>query len=157
MKPETLNALLVDRELGELPSDVTELLDAYLELAPPARREADAMAWTVRTTREAVRRFPELAQGTEAHSPANVLPMVSWLAPWLARAAALAAVAGLGAWLGYRAGVSSIPRDDAHLIAAAGNRTVDSRQGSPGHKDLWARYEVAYDQRRGAFTVARQP
>lgn len=153
MKPETLDALLVDRELGELPPDVTELLDAYLELAPAARREANVMTQTVRTTREAIRRFPELAQGTEVQHPLNVVPMVSWLA----RAAALVAVAGLGAWLGYRAGAGSIPARDARSAENPEVTMLASRQAGTGPKDLWVRYEVAYDRHRGAFTVAKQP
>lgn len=157
MKPETLDALLVDRELGELPPDVTELLDAYLELAPEARREAIVMAQTVRTTREAVQHFPELAQGTEVQHPSNIAPMVSWLAPWLARAAALAAVAGLGAWLGYRAGSGSVPADRARSAENPEVKMLASRQAGTGSKDLWARYEIAYDRHRGAFTVAKQP
>ena len=157
MKPETLNALLVDRELGELPSEVTELLDAYLELAPLARREADAMARTVRTARAAVQRFPELAQGTEVQPPSRIVPLAPWLAPWLARAAALVAVAGLGAWLGYRTGVSSIPADSARLADVSNARTVASSQAGAEFKNLWARYDVAYDYRRGVFTIAKQP
>ena len=37
IKPETLRALLVDRELGELAPEVKELLDAYIEAIPSAR------------------------------------------------------------------------------------------------------------------------
>lgn len=157
MKPETLNALLVDHELGELPPDVTELLNAYLGMAPSARHEADIMARTVRTAREAVRRFPELARDTEAHSPSNVLPLVAKLAPWLARAATLVAVAGLGAWLGYRAGVNSIPAENERVANVGDTRTVASSPAGADFKNLWARYDVAYDQRRGVFTIARQP
>ena len=157
MKPETLDALLIDRELGELPSDVTELLDSYLELAPPARRQADTMARTVGTAREAVRRFPDLARGSEAQSPPNVVPLARWLAPWLVRAAVIIGVAAIASWLGYRAGVNSHPEESARLVERSGAETVGSRRGSAERKDLWVRYKVAFDRHRGTFTIAVEP
>ena len=60
MKSETLRSLLVDKELGELTPDVVELLDAYVTSVPEARSQIDIVARTVHTTRETMRRFPEL-------------------------------------------------------------------------------------------------
>jgi len=157
MKPETLDALLIDRELGELPSDVIELLDSYLQLAPPARRQAEVMARTVGTARETLRRFPELARGTEVQSPPNVTPPAQWLAPWLARAAVIVAVAAVGGWLGYRAGINSSSVESARPNETSGAQTVASRQGGADRKDLWARYNVAFDRHRGTFTIAVEP
>lgn len=157
MKTETLQALLVDRELGELPPDVAELLNAYLEMTPAARQEQDAMSKTVRTARETVRRFPELARGTEAQPAPRVVPLARWLAPWLARAAVMAALAGLSAWVGYRAGVGSIPAGSLRLADAGKAATATSGPAGAGFKDLWARYDVAFDRQRGTFTIAKQP
>lgn len=156
MKIETLQALLVDRELGELPPEVTELLDAYLELTPAARQEREAMSSTVRAAREAVLRFPELARGTEAQPAPRVVPLARWLAPWLARAAVVAALAGLSAWVGYRAGVSSMTASSLRL-ADAGKAAPATAPAGAGVKDLWARYDVAFDRQRGTFTIAKQP
>ncbi|MCY3767257.1 MAG: hypothetical protein OXH06_17705 [Gemmatimonadetes bacterium] len=52
MKPESLEGLLIDRALGELSPEVTELLDAYLQANPAAAEQA--AAWT-ETWRGAVR------------------------------------------------------------------------------------------------------
>jgi hypothetical protein len=155
-----------------LPSDVTELLDTYLDLVPTARRQADVMARTVGTARETVRRFPELARGTEVQSPSNVVPIAQWL-PWLARAAMVAAVAVFCSWLGYRAGINSIPVQSARMSEKSGGEMVGTMQANAdkntaeepqttvkgGHRtgDVWARYNVAFDRNRGSFTVAVQP
>ena len=144
MNPETLRGLLVDRELGELAPDIVELLDAYLEAVPAARSEANAMARTVSTARQTVRRFPDLAPTSETETESRVIPMISWLAPWLARAAALVAVAGLAAWIGYHAGVSGSSAGRTKVVA----RAVDHR-----FDGLWTRYQVAYDSHRAAFVV----
>jgi hypothetical protein len=147
MNPETLRGLLVDRELGELAPDIVELLAAYLEAVPAARSEADAMARTVSTARETVRHFPDLTPTSEAEAEPRVIPMISWFAPWLARAAALVAVAGLSAWIGYHAGVSGSSSGRTEVVARAADHRFDG---------LWTRYQVAYDSHRAAFVVEKQ-
>ena len=147
MKPEVLRALLVDRELGELPPDVKELLDAYLEAVPEARTEVDTTTRTLSVARETVRRFPELARTSEAEAEPNIVSMIPWLAPWLARAAALIVVAGLSVWIGYRAGVSG--GGAGQTLTAA--HVVDHR-----YDGLWTRYQVAYDSHRAGFVVEKQ-
>ena len=157
MKPETLDALLIDRELGELPADVVELLDTYLELAPTDRQEAEAVSRTISITRETVRRFPELARGTEQPSPPNIISLAQWFTPWMARAAVVAAVAVTGGWLGYRAGTNSVSVQSARLDRKPVAETVVSRPTTADTRELWARYNVAFDQRRGELTIAVQP
>ena len=147
MNPETLRGLLVDRELGELAPDIVELLDAYLEAVPAARSEANAITRTISTTRETVRHFPDLTPTSETEAESRVIPMISWLTPWLARAAALVAVAGLAAWIGYHAGVSGSSAGRTEVIARAADHRFDG---------LWARYQVAYDSHRAAFVVEKQ-
>ena len=153
MKTETLRALLMDREFGELPGDVAELLDAYVAAVPAARAEADATARTVSTTRDTIHRYPDLAPTTEMEVESQITPIVYWLASRLARAAALIAVAALAGWLGYCAGHIASP--DGRLQAAgntgaAAPRVVDSR-----FKGLWTQYQVAYDSRRVAFIMTK--
>jgi|SRR6185436_1603077 hypothetical protein len=157
MKTETLDALLIDRELGELPPEVIELLDTYLKSEPAACRRADAMVRTVGTARETVRRFPELARATEMQSPENVVSLAQWLAPWLVRAAVAAAVAVLCSWLGYRAGMNSVPAGSARLNQTPSPQRVASQRGTADTKNLWTRYDVGFDPRRGTFTIAAQP
>ncbi len=137
MKSETLRALLVDRELGELPADVTELLDAYVAAVPAAQIEADATARTVLTARDTIRRYPELAPTAETET--GVIPVFLWLA----RIAAVVVVAAVAGWFGYRAGHAPVTGKVAPPV-------VESRVHG-----VWAQYQVAYDSRRGAFVVAQ--
>ena len=130
MNTETLRGLLVDRELGELPPDVTELLDAYVEVAPTARAEAEATARTVSTTRNAVRRYPDLVPAAEA----KVIPVFLWLM----RAAAAIVIAASMVWFVYRAGKTQ-------------PTVVENRVHG-----VWAEYQVAYDSHRGGYVVTRQ-
>jgi hypothetical protein len=135
MKSETLRALLVDHQLGELPADVTELLDAYIAAVPAARSEADATARTVNTARETIRRYPNLVPTAEPE--AEVIPIFLWLA----RIAAVIAVAAIAGWVGYRTG---------HAGKTAPTVVENHIKG------VWAQYQVAYDSSRGRFVVAQQ-
>ncbi|PTX90755.1 hypothetical protein [Opitutus sp. ER46] len=51
MNPETLDALLIDRALGELDPEHAALLDAYLALAPAASARAAQLEGTMNLTR----------------------------------------------------------------------------------------------------------
>ena len=144
VNPETLEALVVDRELGELSPEAAELLEAYLRLSPEARGHARAMAETVRTARGAVRRFPGLAPVPRT----GPVPLAQWM-PRLARAAAAVLLLGGGVWIGRRAEVGSAGTP-APAVAASGSPSA--RAANP-----WARYQVAFDARRGAYTIARNP
>ncbi len=62
MKPETLEALLLDRALGELSPEVAELLEAHLDHSPEAARQADRLAATVQQARQAVAARQEAPQ-----------------------------------------------------------------------------------------------
>ena len=143
MKPETLRALLIDRQLGELPTDAAELLDAYVEAVPAARTEAETAARTLNTTRETVRCFPELAPAVEAETEIQITPIFYWFA----RAAALVAVAALVGWLGFRAGQSSVAVNKLTGVTKVADHRFDG---------LWAQYQVAYDSRRGTVVVSQE-
>jgi hypothetical protein len=129
MKTETLRALLVDRQLGELPPDIAELLDAYIAVVPAARAEAEATSRTVSVTRETVQRYPELLPEAEK----KVIPVFLWLL----RAAAVIAIVAAAGWLVYRTSKTT--------------PVVEARA-----KNVWAQYEVAYDSRRGGYVVTQQ-
>ncbi|HUJ42136.1 MAG TPA: hypothetical protein VLW52_00890 [Opitutaceae bacterium] len=60
MKPETLDALLLDRAMGELPPEVAELLEAHLARHPEAARQAEKLASTLQLARQAMRIADEL-------------------------------------------------------------------------------------------------
>ncbi|MBM4156263.1 MAG: hypothetical protein FJ221_14730 [Lentisphaerae bacterium] len=145
MNPEALEALVVDRELGELSPEAADLLEAYLRLSPEARASAGAMAAAVGVARATVRNHPGLAP---IPRPGPV-PLPGWTS-WLARAAAAVLLLGGGIWIGRRAEVGSAGIPAGPAVAATGSPAA--RAANP-----WARYQVAYDARRGAYTVARHP
>jgi hypothetical protein len=128
MNTETLRTLLVDRELGELPPDIAELLDAYIAAVPAARAEAEATARTVSVTRETVQRYPTLLPEAEK----KVIPLFLWLM----RAAAVIAIVIAAGWFAYRK--TAPPVAQIHV------------------KNVWAQYQVAYDSHRGGYVVTQQ-
>ena len=127
MKTETLHALLVDRQLGELPPDTAELLDAYIAAVPAAHAEAEATARTMSITRDTVRRYPELLPEAEK----KVIPVFLWMM----RAAAVIAIVAATGWFIHRR--APLP-------------PVEGRA-----KNVWAQYQVAYDSRRGSYVVTQ--
>jgi hypothetical protein len=108
----------------------------------------DATTRTMSVARETIRQFADLAPTSETETEPNIVSMIPWLVPWLARAAALIAVAGLSVWIGYRAGVAGGSADKTAVVA----RAVDHR-----FDGLWTRYQVAYDSHRASFVVEKQP
>jgi hypothetical protein len=155
MKPETLRGLLADRECHELAPDVVELLDAYLEVVPAAQAESDAMARTISTARETIHRFADLAPTSEIEAEPRIQTIIYGLAPWLARAAALIAVAALAGWLGYRAGNTAPSAGPMQAVGITGTTTVPPSAADNRFKGLWTQYQVAYDSRREAFILAK--
>ncbi len=129
MKTETLRALLVDRQLGELPPDTAELLDAYISAVPAAHAEAEATARTMSIARDTVRRYPELLPEAEK----KIIPVFLWLM----RAAAVIAIVAAAGWFVYR-----------------NNRTITVVTSSV-KIPVWAQYEVAYDSSRGGYVVTQ--
>ena len=106
MQSEILEKILIDYDLGELPADTEELLQAYLRLCPERVETAAAVAGTIRLTRAAFR--SEYAEEIEE------LPAPSFLraAPrrasrrrhaWVARFATAAAIL-LAFWIGLHSG-----------------------------------------------------
>ena len=138
MKTESLQALLTDRELGELEPEVADLLDAHLASSPEARREAEAVARTIASVRDAFRSKPGLA----AVRPGPVLRTLLGR-PWprlLAQAAGLVLLLGFGAALGYRAGTSASAVPAATLASAAPAAPAAGR-----YEGLWTRYQPVVD------------
>lgn len=154
MKPETLTALLMDRQLGELPSETLELLEAYLAATPAARAESEAIARTVCTARETVRRFPCSAPAAGSAPTRRRLPLrMLFSHPSLARAAAWIALAASGAGLGYvrgRAGSHSAPVSIAHSAPTGPAHSSRAR-----FEGLWTRYQIAYDGQQRTFAVEK--
>jgi len=103
MKPESLDTLLLDRALGELPPAVMELLEEHLTQNPDAVQQADTLTATLQLARQAVALPSETAPGPLAIGRLRHAQHV-WR--WRGRMRAtlqLAACVGLGLTLGWYA------------------------------------------------------
>lgn len=147
MKPESLHALLTDRELGELSPEAGELLDAWLAEHPGAAATPDVrrLHGTVRTV---FARFPELTRPRSLawrHSACRR----GWVA--LAWAASVVALLAGTSWVGFRLGQTSA------------RPTVTLRQQEPlrpaasAASSSWASYALVPDPRGGLNVVRRSP
>lgn len=149
MKPESLHALLIDRELGELSSDTVELLEAWLAEHPEFAAAVPSIHRTLETTSATVRRFPELAR---PESNVSAFPAPRFRLIPLALAASILVLLGGTAWLGFRVGHASAQK------AMAGSHR-EPATASPAnafkHNGPWARYALASDLRGGLTLVRR--
>jgi ferric-dicitrate binding protein FerR (iron transport regulator) len=149
MKPESLQALLIDRELGELSSDTIELLEAWLADHPESAAAIPPLRRTLATTKTAVRRYPALARpGLDA------IQLPRWRVGWapLALAASVLILLGGTAWVGFRAG-----RQSAQQIMARSQ--IKPGEGPPAKAvnagGPWARYALASSPHGGLRVVRR--
>ncbi len=142
MKPESLNALIIDRHFGELSPEAEELLEHHLAAHVDARAEAERIVQSLNVARDAVVRHPELARvPVEVLVVPRIVRMPSKM-PWLARAAALVLLAGAG---GFFAGRSNVP-----TAAASAEKTPEPRRESP-----WAKYRMSFDPAGEGMRVVR--
>lgn len=149
MRPESLQALLLDRELGELPAETVELLEAWLAAHPESATSVPALRRTLETTQAAIRRFPELARP----EPGRIAsPVFRWRLVPLALAASLVLVFGGSAWLGFRAGRQAAQPGLAGNDPTPGTVAPVEPRPSAGP---WARYALASGP-RGGLTVVRR-
>ena len=149
MRPESLQALLIDRELGELPSEATELLDAWLAEHPESSAAVPSILRTLDTASAAVRRFPELARPEP-----NVITFPAARFRWvpLALAASIMLLLGGATWLGFRAGQVTTQQ----AVAGTGRETaIASTPNTARNSGPWARYALVSDP-RGGLTVVRR-
>ena len=149
MNPQSLQAILIDRALGELSPEVAELLDHHLANDADARAEAARLETTIGIAGKADQHFPEPghpALGRSAHRPA--LP-----SSWLGLAASLL-VAALAAAGGYFFGSQSSARGIVSTPPARApeSATMPVVAAAPLP---WTRYEVAASQ--GKFRFVRLP
>lgn len=150
MEPESLQALLIDRELGELSPEAAELLDAWLASHPESAASIPPLRDALQTARAAVRQYPELAQPEPA---ILALPARRFRLVPLALAASVALMLGGAAWLGFHAGQLSTTQA---LAAASRAPAAVPAADSPVPGGPWARYALASDP-RGGLTVVRCP
>lgn len=154
MKPESLHALFIDRELRELSPEAVELLEAWLTEHPESTAAAASIRRTLETTSAAVRRFPELSQPelTDPEDKIVVFPVSRFRLVPLALAASILILLGGTTWLGFRFGQESAQRAMAenHREPAPAPPANAIKSAGP-----WARYALASNP-RGGLTVVRR-
>jgi hypothetical protein len=117
MNPETLERLLIDRHLGELPSDASDLLDAYVAQNPSAAAAQARVQLALDLARRAMQpahdeRTPALPPLSRKPLP-RVRPGKPHFRAW-ARQAALAAAIILAFMLGTRLNSPLMPTITPH-------------------------------------------
>ncbi|MFM7182809.1 MAG: hypothetical protein ACKO2G_15280 [Verrucomicrobiales bacterium] len=135
MNQQTLRALMLDRELGELTPEAALLLNAYLSEHPEWKSESRETTDLLRLASESTRRFPE--RGHAASAPASSWNRAS--TRLLAMAAGVVLFAGLAITFAYRVGRE-------HAIAAERPASPSSSpqlaSTSPQTALPWARYQL---------------
>jgi anti-sigma factor RsiW len=143
MKPETLEALLLDRVTGELAPEVVELLETHLTHHPEAAREADQLASTLRLARQAVARTPEVPQQPLAVGHLRRVQVMQRRLSIAWEMARLAACVALGLALGsygrtrHRASVIAVSPPAANQVAPM-IATAETPGGADKSADFWS-------------------
>ena len=135
MNQQTLRALLLDRELGELSPEASILLDAYLAEHPEWENESRDTAELLRLATATTRRFPE--RGHAGSSPVSFRPWTSHRI--LAVAASVVLFAGLSIVTAYQIGrgQSTAAETPATPSPSPQIAVSSARTSLP-----WARYEL---------------
>jgi hypothetical protein len=154
MKPETLEALLLDRAMGELSPEVAELLDAHLASTPDAARQAGGFAAVIQQARQAV-------AVAEPPPPLAISRLQQAQVAWRRRAiiwktARLAACVILGLTLGWYVRSTRVPPVVAATPASSAVSAPVPPRGSKSTQDFWslARLEAVQQEHQLAESRA---
>lgn len=140
MKKDQLEALIIDNELGELPEEVSSLLDAYLATHTEVQKEAGEIREAMGITRQTVNQCPELFR-----SPANngadfmghILVMLTFLK---SRNTAVAFALIISGALGFFL-KGNYPTASSTSFPVAEN-TKQLENPSIAGKSIWASYRI---------------
>jgi len=138
MNTKVIERLLVDRHLGELPDDVSELLDAYIADKPEYSRLHRELTKMLTLAEQAVNSPPPNEEPMPMLSPprssATPKPRLRFgLKPWL-RTGAVAAALVLAFFLGARTGgPTSTPTMQSEMLAR-----VEARHGQETKGGFWS-------------------
>lgn len=150
MKNEQLESLLIDQAFGELPEEVSALLDAYLAQHPEQAGEVNVILDAVSVSEKAVIDHPELV-ATSASRDENELdqtPAVTvegarifslLFSPRFGAAMVAVLLAGVGGFLAGKAEDSEQSDEPESLVEEAASFR-ESESESP-----WARYRLGED------------
>ncbi len=149
MKPETLEVLLLDRAMGELPPEVVELLETHLTHNPEAARRAEGLASAIQLARQAVARVPEVPRRPLAVGQLRHVQMTQRRRAFIWELVRLAACVVLGltlGWYGHTAHKATAAATPVPPLVAA----VGLPPAPESAKDFWslANLEAAQRERQ---------
>ncbi|MEM7144884.1 MAG: hypothetical protein AAF591_07090 [Verrucomicrobiota bacterium] len=140
MKSEQLESLIIDQALGELPPDVSELLDLYLQDHPERRVDADHTLNAVDMTRQVIQNHPEGILDQQGDTERSI-PDISSLAGRLRASQALKTLAAAALIMFVALGGFLVGKRQPNLISDTHTTAPEqSESQSP-----WARYELEAD------------
>lgn len=150
MNRQSLQALIIDRQFGELSPEDSKLLETLLETDSAAREEADRIRATLETAREVVIMHPELARIRESVIGRLPEPLEeSW--SWLARAAAILALAALSGFGGFLAGRVTPPVSLSTVVQPVSQ----PKTGTPVENSPWTQYRIASNPAGAGLQIVR--
>jgi len=155
MNATTLNTLVIDQSLGELPPEASELLETYLAQDPEARAEAERIREAVGVTEETVNRRPELfGEPVEGQGTIPSFPLLPFLLQPRLRVAAAVAVLALVAVGGFLAGQRA-PSGAPDSLAEQSERdpALLASSGRASGETPWARYRIEDGRLRAGIAV----
>ena len=151
MRPESLEALLLDHVLGQLSPEVTELLESHLARTPEAAKQADGLASTLRLARQATTltlEAPRCPLGLEHLRRARVTNRRRAVIGELVRLAACVLIGLTLGWYGHIVRKPTIAPTSVPLAAA----TATPSRPREGTRVFWsiANFEEAQRDRMAA-------
>jgi hypothetical protein len=161
MNAEMLERLMIDDSLGQLSSEVSALLDAYLMGDPAARAEAEVLRRMVGVARKAaagaVPRLPPFdRRGLERARQRRVIGRTTG---WISAAAGLAACLAIGFILGHqwqRTSGPSVASDSAPKAVSVFGATARIKDGNADGDDGGGKAANGFWSTQRMRTLAQQ-
>jgi anti-sigma factor RsiW len=149
MRPESLEALLLDHALGQLSPEVAELLANHLARAPEAAKQADELASTLRMARQATALTLEAPRRPLALERLRRARVTNHRRAIIGELVRLAACVLLGLTLGWYSHIVRKPTlaPTSVSLAAAKVAQPSSQEGARGFWSI-ANFEEAQRDRR---------
>ena len=149
MKLESLQALIIDQNAGELSLEVEDLLEAHLATKPALQVEVERIRLALEITSQTVIRHPELVRLPERGPIVESRREMPKYFPQFLKVAAVLMLASVTATTGFYFGSN-------RSVQIASENTAEKPVAPNTRKDSpWARYKMAIDPKVGGIQVVR--
>lgn len=140
MKNSQLEALIIDHELGELPEEVSSLLDAYLDTDKKAQEEAENIREALDMTRQTVNHSPDLFRAP-ANNEASIMGTIMVLLTSLnTRNVAFAMAIILSGTIGFF--LKGMYQPQSAISSPVAGEIKTQERSSSADKSIWASYQI---------------